>query len=294
MNLSLGVDQHVADHAQALDLWIERAQAIGQFFGQHRNHAARKIDAGGAVVGVNVNRTAGFHVMADICNSDQQTPTLAAPHFGRLAIDRIIKVARVFTVNGDQRNIGQVNTAQLVSRADRIGQGTGQRQCAVAELMRNAVFSDGDFNFHAGIVKLAQNFRDTPHRLAKQCRRLGQLNHHDLASFSSARASFGNQHILTVTLVFRRDEPHTAFLQQPPNDGIGRTLDDFSHATFWPVLAVMAHDARFDAIFVQYRSHFVGWQVNICLAVIALNKTVTITMAGYGSLEFSQKIGRSP
>ena len=225
--------------------------------------------------------------MADICNSNQQSPALAAPHFGRLAIHRIIKVARVFTVNGDQRNVCQVNTAQLVSRAYGIGQGTRQCQCAVAEFMRNTVFSDGDFNFHTGVVKLAQNFRDAPHRLAKQCRRLGQLNHHDLAGFGSARAAFGNQHILTVALVFGRDEPDATFLQQPPNNGIGRTLNDFGHATFRPVLAVMAHDARFDAIFVQHRSHFVGWQVNICLTVVALNKTVTITMAGYGSLEFS-------
>ena len=231
--------------------------------------------------------------MADICNRDQQSPALAAPHFGRLAINRIIKVARVFTVNGDQRNIGQVNTAQLVRRADRIGQSTRQCQCAVTEFMRNAVFSDGDFNFHTGIIKLAQHFRNAPHRLAKQSRRLGQLNHHDLASFGSARAPFGNQHILTVAFVFGCDEPDATFLQQPPDDGIGRTLDDFSHATFRPVFAVMAHDARFDTVFVQHRPHFIGRQINISLPVVALNKTVTITMAGYGSLELSQKIGRS-
>ena len=70
VNLSLGVDQHVADHAQPFNIRVERAQAIGQLFRQHGNHAARKIHAGGTVVGVNVNRTAGFNVMADICNSD--------------------------------------------------------------------------------------------------------------------------------------------------------------------------------------------------------------------------------
>jgi len=43
---------------------------------------------------------------------------------------------------------------------------------------------------------------------------------------------------------------------------------------------------------VQHRAHFVGWQVNIRLAVVAQNKTMTVAMAGNGALEFSEESGR--
>jgi len=48
----------------------------------------------------------------------------------------------------------------------------------------------------------------------------------------------------------------------------------------------MAHDARFDAVFVQNRPHFVGRQVNIRLAVIALNKTVAVTVTRNCTFKF--------
>jgi len=43
---------------------------------------------------------------------------------------------------------------------------------------------------------------------------------------------------------------------------------------------------------VQHRAHFVGWQVNIRLAIVAQNKAVAIAMAGNGALEFSEESGR--
>ena len=42
-DIALGADLHVAHHAQAINLWIERTQAVGQLLRQHRNHPAREI-----------------------------------------------------------------------------------------------------------------------------------------------------------------------------------------------------------------------------------------------------------
>jgi hypothetical protein len=48
----------------------------------------------------------------------------------------------------------------------------------------------------------------------------------------------------------------------------------------------MAHDAGFNAVFVQNRAHFIRRQVNICLAVIALNKAVAISVTRNGAFKF--------
>ena len=114
VNFALRRDQHVADHAQTIHIRIERAQPVAELFRQHRNHAAREIDAGRAVVGIDINGAARGHIVAHIRNRYEQTPTLAVTYLGRFAIHGIVKVARIFAVDCDQRNIGQVNTPGVI------------------------------------------------------------------------------------------------------------------------------------------------------------------------------------
>ncbi len=279
VDFAFGVDQHVADHAQALDVRVQRTQAVGELLGQHGNHAARKINAGRTVIGVDIDRTAGFHIVAHVGNRHQQTPALAAADLGRLAINRIVKVTGVFTVDGHQRNVGQVHAAFFVGGAHGVGQGARQGQRGIAELMRHAVFAHRNFNFHARVVDFPEHFLDAANRLSKQRRRLGQLDHHDLSGLGRADGALGDQHILAVTLVLGRHQPDTAFLQQAANDGVGGTFNDFRDAAFGPVLAVMPHDARLDAVLVQHGTHFVGRQVDVGFAVIAQHEAMAIAVA---------------
>ena len=155
--------------------------------------------------------------------------------------------------------------------------------------MRHAVFAHGNFNFHAGIVNFAQHLLDTAHRLAKQRGGFGQLHHHYLTCLGRPGRTFGNQYVLTITLVFGRYQPDTAFLQQATDNGIGRSLDDFRDPTFRPVLAVVAHDTRLHAVFVQHSAHFIGRQINIGLAIVAQYKTVAIAVTRNGALELSEE-----
>ena len=106
MHIALGRHQHVTHHAQTLDIGIERAQSVGEFFRQHGNHAAREIDTGRALIGVDIDGAAGFHIVAHIRNRHQQAPALTATHFGGLTVNSVIKVARIFPINRDQRHVG--------------------------------------------------------------------------------------------------------------------------------------------------------------------------------------------
>ena len=128
MHLALGRDQHVADHAQALHLGVERAQAVAELLWQHGNHAAREVHAGGAVVGVDVDGATGLHIVAHVGNGHQQAPALAAADLGGLAVHGVVEVARVFAVDGDQGHVGQVYAAFLVLRTHLVGQSFGLGQ----------------------------------------------------------------------------------------------------------------------------------------------------------------------
>jgi hypothetical protein len=42
---------------------------------------------------------------------------------------------------------------------------------------------------------------------------------------------------------------------------------------------------------VKHGAHLVGWQVNVGFAVVSLNETMAIAMAGDNALEFSEEPG---
>ena len=292
-HLAVAGNEHVAHHAQALHLGVQGTQPVGELLGQHGNHAARKVHAGGAVVSVNVNGAACVHVMAHVGNGNQQPPALhrrLAPALrGGLAVDGIVKVACVFAVNGHQRNIGQIDAVFFVGWQHLVGQRASQRNAGVGELMRHAVFAHGNLDLHAGVVNLAQHFLHAAHGLAKERGRLDQFHHHHLARFGGTGSAFGDQHVLAIALVFGCHQPDAAFLQQPANDGLWRALHDLDHASFGTALAVTAHNARLDAVFVQHGTHFVGRQINVRPAVITRYKPMAIAMAVDGSFNFVQQ-----
>ena len=158
------VDEHVAHHRQALDLGVERAQAVREFLGQHRDDAAREVDRGRALVSVDVDRRAGAHVVADVGDRDDQAPAVVDLRFAepsRLAVHGVVEVARVLAVDGDERNVGEVDAVLPVGGADRVGQRRGLRQRRFGEDVRHFVLAHRDLDLHAGIVDLAEHFGDT-------------------------------------------------------------------------------------------------------------------------------------
>ena len=110
-----------------------------------------------------------------------------------------------------------------------------------------------------------------------------------------AGRALGNQHVLAVALVFGRDEPDAAFVQQAADDRLLRRSMISTHAAFGPALAVVAHDARLDAVLVQHRAHLVGRQVDVGFAVVAQHEAVAVAMALDHAFDFIQQArgGRS-
>jgi hypothetical protein len=169
------------------------------------------------------------------------------------------------------------------------GKRFGLGQAFRGELVRHAVLAHGDLDLHAGVVDLAQHFSHAANGLAEQGRRLGELHHDHLPHLGGTGRALGNQDVLPIALVFRGYEPDAAFVQQAADDRLLGTLDDLDHASFGTTAAVLAHDARLDAVLVQHRAHLVRGQVDVRLAVIALHEAVTVAMSLNSAFEFVQQ-----
>ena len=104
-----------------------------------------------------------------------------------------------------------------------------------------------------------------------------------------AGRALGDQDVLAVALVFGRDEPDAAFVQQPADDRLLGALDDLDHAALGAAAAVLAHDARLDAVLVQHRAHLVGGQIDVGFAVVALHETVAVAMSLDRAFNFIQQ-----
>ena len=192
---------------------IERAQAVGQFFRQHRHDATREIDTGRAQNGVLVQRRFVAHIMAHVGNRHQQTIGRGfAPAFDRLAIDRIVKIARVFTVNRDQWHVAQINAMGQITRNHGIGQLRGLTLGCLGKYMRDTEFSYRNFNFHARIIGIAQHFHHATgrHGIAVA---IGFQRHHDhLIGRCAVQIVCIEQNVGTQAYIVRIDQPDTLFI----------------------------------------------------------------------------------
>ena len=165
VDITFSSDNGIAHHGQTIDSRIERAQAVGQLFRQHGNHAAREIHRGTALKRIDIQRIVGLDVVTDIGNGNDQSETLTAADFDRLAVDRIIKVTRVFTIDGHHRYVTQINTIFQIGGTHFQRQFCGKRFGCLRKLMRHTVLAYGNFDFHARIVNIAQHLGNDADRL---------------------------------------------------------------------------------------------------------------------------------
>jgi hypothetical protein len=216
LEFALGRDHRVADHAQTVDVRVQRAQAVRQLLRQHRNHAAREVDRRGAIQRIGIERRARPHVVRHVGNRHDQTPALCTADLDRLAIDGIVEVARILAIDRDQRNVAQVDAMIEVGLTHLIGQPLGFLDGSGRELMRHAVLAHGDLDLHAGIVDIAKHLDHAAHRLHVAIRPFHQF---DADHLPHARLALGlgrNQDVLADALVFRRHHQHAVFDSRRP------------------------------------------------------------------------------
>ena len=154
--LALAVEHHPHGHAGARLTLAQAAQSVGQAFGQHRFDPVGEVDAVGLLPRLPVQGRARPHIGGDVGNGDPDHP--AAGVLGvlvRMGVDRVVVVAVVLGVNGDQRQVAQIGAGGEGGGLGRLGLGLRRRGKAHG----NAVGMDGDQRGGAGLVLAADHLQ---------------------------------------------------------------------------------------------------------------------------------------
>ena len=95
------IENHPDRQDRPVQPFLERTKIGRELLGQHRHHPVGEIGAVAAFQGLPVQGRAGGDIMGHIGDGDQD---LMSAIFGRRRPHRIVMVAGVRRVDGDQRN----------------------------------------------------------------------------------------------------------------------------------------------------------------------------------------------
>ena len=281
LDLAGGRDRHVGHHGKALDLRVERAQAVGELLGQHRDDAAREVHRVAAVEGVLVERAGGVDIVRDVGDGDDQAVALALA----LAIHRVVEVLGGLPVDGDERQLGEVLTPGPVLLAHRFGQLARLRLGLGRELEGQVVLAQRDLDLHAGVGIVAEHLDDAADRLGELGGLLDQLDGNDLARLGLLASARGDQDVLRQATVLGDDDHHAVLVDDAADDtGVG-ALEHLDQLALGAAAAVGAGDAHHDAVAVQYLAHLLGAEEDVGLAVVAAQEAEAVGMTLDTSLD---------
>ena len=235
-------DRHLADHAQAIDLGLERAELVRQPLGQHRNHAPREIHRLAALARVDVERVAVANVVADVGDGDDQPEALA-----RRARNRRRRRSRC-AVSPSMVTSGRAREIDAALR--------GRRGCTVVAASATPAAPLPARTRAAGRACAARS--RSPCRGRRSCpalppraraprrapRLLDDLGDDDLSRLGAPAHVRRNQNVLGDALVLGDEEPDAALFIQPADDLAIRAFDDFDDGGLRPAAPV---DARLRA-----------------------------------------------
>ena len=216
--------------------------------------------------------------MADVSHGHDQAPALA-PAGHRLAVDRVVEVTRVGSVDRHQRHVAQVDAAAQIAWQHRIRQALRKFDRRRRKLVRYRELADRDLDLHARVVDGAQHFDDPPHRLHVALRLLKDLDDHDLAGLRREGRSGRNKDVVLDALVFGHDDGDAAFVEQAADELVGAALDNLDDLALGAAAAVGAGDARQDAVAMQHLAHLVLGEHEILAGIVADQESEAVAMA---------------
>ena len=264
--------RHVADHAQPIDLGLQRAELVGELLGQHRNHTPREVDRCAAIARVGVEGVGVAHVVAHVGDGDEEAKILAHA----LAVDCIVEVARRLAVDRHQGKLGEVGAILAVALLHVVGKPRRLALRRCRKLVWQIVLAQRYLDFHSWIGVVAEDLHHTRHRLAVCRWLLEKLGDHDLAGLRLAAHIRRNEDVLADALVLGDQVPDATLLVDAADDLAIRALDDVDDGAFGTSALVDADQAHHRAVAVQCLVHFLGPEKHVRSAGVGDQETESV------------------
>ena len=276
-DLALGTDPHVANHAQPVDLRIQRTQAVRQHFGQHRHDAVREVHGGPARDRLAVERRVDLDVVCDVGDRDHEPP--AAPRL--LAINRVVEIARVGTVDRDERHVPEIDAPLLGRRRHRFAELADFVAHGAWPFRGDAVRLDRDIGRDALLVGRTDDIDDLARGLLDVARVVENARHDDLARLGARGVAFADQDPVRNLRVVRHDDADAAFADKLPRHLVRAALEHLDELALRLATTVRADDLDRNAVTVERRPHLACGQVDVVAAVVGDHEAEAVAMAAH-------------
>ena len=278
-------DIHLAHHHQAVDMRIQRTEAIGEQLRQHRDDLTGEVNRVSTRTRFIIQRSAGSNIVRHIGNRYQQLPTTG---FGLPSADSIVEVFGRFVINGDKRNVTQIDAMLFILLQDLGRDFAGLIQHLWRKLGGDVIAANGNVDLHARIHTLTQHFDDFTHRLHPRGGLLHDLGRNDLAVFGTPTGGMWDDHLLRNTRVFRNQ--HAKFRRVTTvhtDNGLSIAGNHIDNGRFVTTATVTTTNAYQHVVPVKYTPHLTRRQDEIWLfAIISEYEAKTIAMPKH--LTFNQ------
>ena len=136
--ISVLVEMNKDGMCKPIDSGIQTANTIAQPLWQHWNDAVGQINAVAAPARFAIQRALGLYVSGDIGNVHTEAPTILY----LLNLNRVVEIARVIRIDGDDKFFAQIFTSFELSRIDSFGNPLRLIQNILRKFCAEVVFAD--------------------------------------------------------------------------------------------------------------------------------------------------------
>ena len=272
---------HFTDHGQPVNLRVQRAQTVGQLLRQHRHHALREVHRVATYRRLFVQRRTDLDVMGHVSNGYVEFPAAGKQLPARgilLAVHGIIEVAGIFTIDGNERQVAQIDALFLVLLFHlRLELGSLSHH-GIRPDVRNVVAAQRNVDFHARRHVVADHFDNIALRLEARRRPMGDFYFNELADLGIACTARRHQHFLLNLRVVGEHKANATFLVVTTHEGFVRTGDHFRNRAFAPTAAIQTRNPRQGTVTIKDQAHLTRTEEQVITAIIRNQEAEAVAM----------------
>src|SRR3984893_7326197 len=261
---------------ESIDTRIETANAVAQAFGQHRDHAVRKINAVSAPAGFAIERSVGIHISRNVGNVNSESPARLR-RVDLVHMNGVVKIARVIRVDSDNEFFAQILTAFEHPRIDGLGNPIRFIDNCARKFRRQIILPNDRQYIDTWSGGRSEQFDNLAFRINMPRFPRLQSNHDLIAALRSLRQLRARReldvNIVNKTWIIRNDVIKVPRVMKRGHDRIPRAFQDSNDAAFAPSASVFRTrislipcDPRDDAVAVHGRAGILRGDKNVRLA----------------------------
>jgi hypothetical protein len=195
-----------------------------------------------------------------------------------LAKDRVVEVAGVLAIDGDEGQVAQVDALLLVLLLHLGLELARFLDHRLGPDVRDIVAAQGDVDLHARRHVVADHLDDIALRLEARRRPMGDLDLDELTDARAGGAPRGDQHLLLDLRVVGDHEADAALFVVTPDDALVGATDHFDYAALAAATAVEAGHPHQGAVAVEHQAHLRRAEEQVVAAVVRHQETEAVAV----------------